>query len=362
MPTVRAAVCHSFKAPLSIEEVELRRPLPGEVEVTLAACAICFSDISFIDGGWGGTLPAVYGHEAAGHVSGVGAGVQGYREGDPVIVTLMRHCGTCPTCATGHPSRCETPYDRNKGPLAMPGGGVLHHGLKAGAFAERVVVSPSQIAPIPAAMPMDAASLLSCGVITGVGAVVNTAKVRPGEIVVVIGAGGVGLNVIQGARISGAARIVAVDLNEGKLAAAKEFGATDGVIGSGDAPWETARAAAGGRKADVVFVSVGAIPAFDAALNYLAPGGRMVMVGMPHSGAFATYEPVSVAGDAQAMIGSVMGDTVLVRDIRWMTDLWAQGRLKLAELISGRWRLDQINEAIADTRGGAARRNVIMFG
>jgi Zn-dependent alcohol dehydrogenase len=361
MSKVRAAVCHQFKAPLSIEEVDLRAPQAGEVEVTLAACAICFSDISYLDGGWGGTLPAVYGHEAAGHVSAVGAGVKGYRAGDPVIVTLIRACGTCPTCATGHPSRCETPYDRNHGPLTMPGGGVLHHGLKTGAFAERVVVDQSQIAPIPADLPMDAASLLSCGVITGVGAVVNTGRVRPGETVVVIGAGGVGLNVVQGARISGAARIIAVDLNEGKLAAAREFGATDGVLASAEAPWQAAHAAAGGRGADAVFVSVGAIPAFDSALNYLAPGGRMVMVGMPHSGAFSRYEPVNVAAAAQSMLGSVMGDTVLARDIRWMTDLWAQGRLKLSELISGRWTLDQINEAIADTRSGAARRNVIVF-
>jgi S-(hydroxymethyl)glutathione dehydrogenase / alcohol dehydrogenase len=361
MPKVRAAVCHAFKAPLTIEEVDLRAPQAGEVEVTLDACAICFSDISFIDGGWGGTLPAVYGHEAAGRISGLGAGVGGYRMGDTVIVTLIRSCGTCPSCGTGHPSRCETPYDRNHGPLSMPGGGILHHGLKTGAFAERVVVHTSQIAPIPADMPMEAASLLSCGVITGVGAVVNTGKVRPGETVVVIGAGGVGLNVIQGARIAGAARIIAVDMTEEKLASAREFGATDGVLATADKPWELAMKAAGGRAADAVFVSVGAIPAFDAAPNYLAGGGRVVMVGMPHSGAFSTYEPVNIAAAGQSMLGSVMGDTVLARDIRWMVDLYRQGRLKLDELVSGRWRLDQINEAIASTRSGTARRNVIVF-
>lgn len=361
MPKVRAAVCHAFKAPLTIEEVDLRAPGSGEVEVTLDACAICFSDISFIDGGWGGTLPAVYGHEAAGRISALGAGVGGYRTGDTVIVTLIRSCGTCPSCGTGHPARCETPYDRDHGPLSMPGGGILHQGLKTGAFAERVVVHTSQIAPIPSDMPMDAAALLSCGVITGVGAVVNTGKVRPGETVVVIGAGGVGLNVIQGARIAGAARIIAVDMTPDKLASAREFGATDGVLATADKPWELAMQAAGGRAADAVFVSVGAVQAFDAAPNYLGGGGRMVMVGMPHTGAMAKYEPGNIAFYAQSMVGSLMGDTVLVRDIRWMTDLWSQGRLKLSELISGRWKLDQINEAIADTRSGAARRNVIMF-
>jgi Zn-dependent alcohol dehydrogenase len=360
MPRIRAAVCHEFGKPLVIEEVELRAPGPGEVEVTLAACAICFSDISYIDGGWGGTLPAVYGHEAAGHVSAVGPGVTGHAEGDPVIVTLLRSCGTCPSCATGHPATCETPYDRDRGPLTTLSGGTLHHGLKTGAFAEKVVVHASQIAPVPAGMPMDSASLLSCGVITGIGAVVNTGQVRPGEVVVVIGAGGVGLNAIQGARIAGASRIVAVDMTEGKLAAAREFGATDGVLATDPRPWSRVREAAG-RLADAVFVTVGAIPAFDSAPRYLAPRGRMVMVGMPHSGAMSTYEPVVIAALAQGMIGSVMGDTVLARDIRWMCDLYAQGRLRLDELISGRWRLEQINEAIADTRSGAARRNVILF-
>jgi Zn-dependent alcohol dehydrogenase len=360
MPKVRAAVCHEFGKPLVIEEVELRAPGPGEVEVRLSACAICFSDISYLDGGWGGTLPAVYGHEASGHVSAVGPGVVGLSPGDPVIATLIRACGSCPQCATGHPTVCETPYDRDHGPLSMPDGSVLHHGLKIGAFAERAVVHTSQVVKIPAGMPMDAASLLSCGVITGVGAVVNTGKVRPGEVVVVIGAGGVGLNAIQGARIAGASRIIAVDMTEAKLAAAREFGATDGLLATEPKPWARVHEIAG-RMADAVFVTVGAIPAFDAAPRYLGAGGRMVMVGMPHSGAMASYEPVIIAYMAQGMLGSVMGDTVLARDIRWMVDLYRQGRLKLDELISGRWRLDQINEAIADTRSGAARRNVIMF-
>lgn len=360
MPKIRAAVCHEFGQALSVEEVELRAPTAGEVEVTLDACAICFSDISFMDGGWGGGLPAVYGHEAAGRISAVGPGVTDYVVGDTVLVTLIRSCGTCPTCATGHPTLCEAPYDRNKGPLTTAQGGVLNHGLSCGAFAEKAVVSASQLARIPADMPMDAACLLSCGVITGVGAVVNTGKVRPGDTVVVIGAGGVGLNAIQGARIAGAARIIAVDLSDEKLTAATEFGATNGVLASDPKPWAKVKRITG-RGADAVFVTVGAIPAYDSATKYLAPGGRMVMVGMPHSGAEARYEPVMVAATGQAMIGSLMGDTVLSRDIHWMVDLYQQGRLKLDELISGRWSLDQINEAIADTRSGAARRNVIVF-
>lgn len=358
MPQIKAAVCHAFGQPLQIETVTLAAPQMGEVEVTLRACAICHSDISYIDGGWGGTLPAVYGHEAAGHISAVGDGVRGVAVGDPVVVTLIRACGTCPSCAGGKPVSCET--DMASGPLTTANGGALHQAMHTGGFAERVVVDQSQVVKLPDGIGMEAASLLACGVITGVGAVVNAAGLRAGQDVVVIGAGGVGLNAIQGARIAGARRIVAVDMSEEKLAIAREFGATDGVLATGEKPWRAAKHAMG-RGADAVFVTVGAVPAYEQALQYLANGGRVIMVGMPHSGAMATYEPVMMAATGQGMVGSKMGDVVISRDIPWMVDLYKQGRLKLDELISGRWTLDQINEAIADTRTGSAKRNVIVF-
>ncbi|MEJ6397065.1 Zn-dependent alcohol dehydrogenase [Yoonia sp. 208BN28-4] len=360
MPTIKAAVCHNFGDPLVIEDVDLRAPIAGEVAVKLKACAICHSDISYADGAWGGSLPAVYGHEAAGHVTAVGDGVQGLAVGDAVVVTLIRACGSCPSCASGKPTICETGYDGDHGPLKTADGGKLHQAMASGAFAEAVVVDQSQIVKLPSDMPLDAASLLACGVITGVGAVVNAANLRAGQDCVVIGAGGVGLNAIQGARIAGARRIIAVDMSEEKLAIAKEFGATDGVLATDDAPWRAAKKAMG-RGADAVFVTVGAIPAFDTAPKYLAYGGKVVMVGMPASGKLSQYEPAMVAAVGQALVGSKMGDTVIKRDIPWMVDLYQQGRLKLDELISGRWSLDQINEAIADTKTGAARRNVIMF-
>ncbi|MCB2128549.1 MAG: Zn-dependent alcohol dehydrogenase [Rhodobacteraceae bacterium] len=357
MTTVRAAVCHEFGTPLTIETVDLRAPGPGEVEVTVAACAVCFSDISFMDGGWGGDLPAVYGHEASGVVSAVGAGSR-YRTGDRVLITLIRSCGTCATCASGRPALCPT-QPANQSPITLNENPVAH-GLDTGAFAERVVVHESQIAPLPDGIPMDSAALISCGVITGMGAAINTARIRPGEIVVVIGAGGVGLNAIQGARLAGAARIFAVDTNPAKLDIAREFGATDGILATSEKPWAEVKRVAG-RGADAVLVTVGAIQAYDTATRYLANGGRMVAVGMPHSGARSQWEPVIFTYTGNAMIGSNMGDTVLARDIPWITDLYLQGRLKLDELISGRWTLDQINEAIANTRSGAARRNVIVF-
>jgi Zn-dependent alcohol dehydrogenase len=360
MTTVKAAVCREFGKPMTIEDITLADPGPGQVEVKIAACAICYSDISYADGGWGGHLPAVYGHEAAGTVTAVGPGVSAYAPGDTVLVTLVRACGACPSCAASHPATCETAWDTLSNPITGADGTRYEQGLRTGAFAEAVVVSTSQIAKIPADLPMDAASILSCGVITGVGAVVNTAGVRPGQSVVVIGAGGVGLNAIQGARIAGARRIVAVDMTPEKLDIAREFGATDGVLASDLKPWSAAKEIIG-RGADAVFITVGNVKVFETAPRYLAPHGKMVMVGMPHSGQMVEYEPVVVAAVAQQMIGSKMGDVVLARDIPWMVDLYSQGRLKLEELISGRWRLDQINEAIADTKTGAARRNVIVF-
>ena len=252
-----------------------------------------------------------------------------------MIATLIRACGTCPSCSNSRPTLCsgaqdtDPPFrDRSGAPLAQP--------LRIGAFAERIIVDRSQIAVVPETLAPEVAALLSCGVITGVGAVVNAAKLRPGEDVVIIGAGGVGLNAIQGARIAGARRIVAVDLSEDKLADARDFGATDAVLASSGKPWkETASLL--GRQADAVIVTVGAIRAYSEAPRYLDRGGRVVAIGMPPSGALAEIEPTILASLGQSIIGSKMGDTVLARDIPWLVDLHAQGRLRLDELVSRTW-------------------------
>ncbi len=361
MQTIRAAVCRAFNEPLVIEDVQLAAPGLGEVEVTLDAVAICHSDISFAEGAWGGHLPAVYGHEAAGVITALGNGVTEFAEGDSVVVTLIRACGSCPNCAGGKPTICETPHDGVKGPLTSADGEPMLQAMACGAFAEKVVVSARQIVKIPEDMGRDVACLLSCGVITGVGSAVNAAGLRAGQDVVVIGAGGVGLNAIQGARIAGARRIVAVDMTEEKLQVAKEFGATDTVLATAPKPWKAARRSLGGRGADAVLVTVGALGAYNEAPRYLGWGGKVIMIGMPHSGGMAEYEPMAASFQGHGFIGSKMGDVVIQRDIPWMIDLYQQGRLKLDELISGRWKLDQINEAIADTKTGAAKRNVILF-
>ncbi|MFW2541083.1 Zn-dependent alcohol dehydrogenase [Primorskyibacter sp. 2E107] len=359
MTTIKAAVCTEFGKPLAIEDLILRAPGVGEVEVTLEAVAICHSDISYAEGAWGGDLPAVYGHEAAGRVTAVGDGVAGFATGDRVVVTLIKSCGTCGNCVTGRPVICESQAG-GASPLSRADGTPVVKSMNCGAFAERVIVDPSQIVKMPDDMPPESIALLACGVITGIGAVINAGRLRPGEDVVVIGAGGVGLNAIQGARIAGARRIVAVDMSAEKLDDAMDFGATHGILATSKSPWKQAFKALG-RGADLVAVTVGAIPAYNDALRYMGWGGRMIMVGMPHSGAMADYEPVVQAFMGQQMIGSKMGDVVIQRDIPWMADLYRQGRLKLDELVSNRWTLDQINAAIADTKSGKARRNVILF-
>ena len=360
MQTIKAAVCHEFGKPLEIEDVLLAPPGMGEVEVEVDAVAICHSDISYADGGFGGPLPAVYGHEAAGRVLTVGAGVQGVAPGDHVCVTLIRACGHCSPCGSGQPTICETPYDGTKGPLKTGDGGTLFQALSCGAFAEKVVVDQSQVVKIPDDIPMEVASVISCGVITGVGAAALAADMRVGQDVVVIGAGGVGLNAIQGARIAGARRIVAVDMLDEKLEVAKEFGATDVVSATEAKPWNAVKKILG-RGADVVLVTVGVAEVYSAAPRYLAAGGKVVMVGMPHGDKVASYSPLIMADAGQGLVGSKMGNVVIKRDIPWIIDLYKQGRLKLDELVSGRWTLEQINDAIADTKTGAARRNVILF-
>ncbi len=361
MQTIKAAVLHEIGQPLVIEDIAIRAPRAGEVEVTIDAVAICQSDISYIDGGFPCALPAVMGHEAAGRVTALGEGVAGLAPGDPVVVTLIRACGTCPSCRAAHPAICETPHAPTDGPISTTAGAALFQGLNCGAFAEKVVVDHSQVVRLPDGIPMDAASLLACGVITGVGSAVNVARIRPGQSVVVIGAGGVGLNAIQGARMAGATRIVAVDRSEAKLDDARAFGATDGVLASGDKPWNEAKRLLGGRGADAVLVTVGLAPVYDSAHRYLAPGGNMVMVGLPHARDKASYSPLGMANAGQSILGSMMGDAVIGRDIPWLVEMYRQGRLMLDELVSGRFRLDQINEAIASTRSGTARRNVIVM-
>jgi S-(hydroxymethyl)glutathione dehydrogenase/alcohol dehydrogenase len=359
---MKAAVCPRFGEPLRIEDVAVDAAGLGEVGVAIAACAICHSDIHFMDGAWGGVLPAVYGHEAAGVVDEVGPGVARLAPGDHVIVTLIRSCGGCFFCSSGEPTLCEADFPRGaEGPLRADDGRAIHQGLKTGAFAERVVVDQSQVVPVPPDMPHDAASLLACGVITGVGAVVNTARVQPLSGVVVIGSGGVGLNAVQGARLCGAQPIIAIDLAPAKLEAALAFGATHAIGPEQGDIQGAVRGLTGGRGADYAFVTAGAKAAIEQGLGLLRRGGTLVVVGMPASGVTVAYEPGGLANDGQRILGSKMGSTRLRVDVPKLVELYRQRRLKLDELISGRYPLAAINEAVAAVRRGEALRNVIVY-
>ncbi|MFQ5636236.1 MAG: zinc-binding dehydrogenase, partial [Gammaproteobacteria bacterium] len=304
---MKAAVCRAFGQPLVIEDVTLAPPRKGEITVRLAACAICHSDIAYADGRWRGPLPAIYGHEASGTVTSTGDGVTEFAPGDRVLATLIWSCGGCPACASGDPTCCHHAWEARPSPLTGGAGETIVRGLNTAAFAEACVVDQSQCIKLPDDIAMDVASLLSCGVITGVGAVTNTAKLRTGSTCAVIGAGGVGLNTIQGARLMGASRIVALDLTQEKLATAREFGATDGIIASApDVPGQV-RALTGGIGVDYVFVAVGAPAAFQSAPDLLAPGGAVVMVGMTGDDDEVPYNPVDLAIVNRSLLGSRMG-------------------------------------------------------
>lgn len=359
---MRAAVCKAFGEPLVIEELELAPPGPGQVAVRIDAVAICHSDIAYASGAWGGPLPSVYGHEAAGTVTEAGPGVTDLVPGTRVLVTLIRSCGVCPSCSSGAPTSCDHAWDPQTSPLRDAAGNAVAQGMSTAAFAEAVVVDRSQLVRLPLDVPAEAACLLACGVLTGVGAVVNVAKMAPGATVAVVGAGGVGLNVIQGAMLAGAGRIIAVDPLPAKREAARRFGATDAVDpDEGAGAVASVRALTHGRGVDHAFVAVGAPAAIEGAAGLLAAGGALVVVGLAPTGSTVRIDPTGLASMNQRVLGARMGQAVLPRDVPWLISAWRAGRLQLEALVTGRFRLEEINEAIAATRAGTALRNVIVF-
>ncbi len=359
---MKAAVCHEFGRPLVIEEVDIDPPESAEVQVRLAACAICHSDIIYADGGWGGPLPAIYGHEAAGVVEATGPGVRRIGVGDHVVVTLIRACGHCFFCQSGAQTVCPTPFARDERPRIRTRDGIpVRQGLRTAAFAEVVVVDESQVAAIPDTVPLDCASLLACGVITGLGAVVNTAKVPPGSSVAVVGTGGVGLNCVQGAVLCGADPIIAVDLSESKREAAMRFGATHAVDAGASDLGAQVKALTSGLGADYVFVAAGNIPAVELGLELMRLAGTTVLVGMPPDGESTEIEVTAFAGGSHHIMGSKMGSTRLQVDIPKLVRHYETGKLKLDELISRQYRLEEINDAIAAVKRNEALRNVIVF-
>jgi S-(hydroxymethyl)glutathione dehydrogenase / alcohol dehydrogenase len=361
---MKAAVLREFGKPLTIEELEMEGPGENEVRVRLAATSICHSDIHTLKGEIiFDPLPLVAGHESAGVVERVGAKVTSVKPGDAVVVSVVKSCGTCHNCMTGLPHLCLSKEPPAPSPLYGEKGERFSRMAGYGGFAEYVQVHESQTAVIPKDMPFDRAALLACGVTTGFLAVTNRARVEPMRSVVVIGTGGVGLNCVQGAAFAGAYPVIAIDLAEKKLEAAKLFGATHTINSRTQDATAVVKELTGGRGADYVFVSVGGAEIMREGFLMSAPRGMTVILGLPPLAtpniSVSVYDIVMMS--ERVITGAFQGSINLRVDIPVMVDLYKAGRLKLDELISGRYPLEKINEAVASAQNGETLKNVIMF-
>jgi len=358
---MKAAICYELGKPLVIEEVEIDPPEKDEVRVRMAATAICHSDIHAIRGDLGDVPPIVAGHESAGYIEEVGANVTSVKVGDPVVVSLLASCGKCSYCLSGMPHLCDAKFLREtKSPVHTKKGQAPQIMAKVGGFAEKVVVHESQVVAIPKDMPLDRASLLACGVITGFGAVVNRAQVKPMSSVVVMGCGGVGLNSVQGAAFAGAYPIIAVDTSDYKLKAAMDFGATH-TVKAGETAVKEIRKLTDGKGADYVFVTVASSGAIGQGISMSGKRGMTVIIGLPSPKDILPVVPLMLVGMEKVITGGKMGSTNLKLEIPKMVALYKAKKLKLDELITNRYPLEKINEAIASVEKGEALRNVIVF-
>lgn len=358
---MKAAVLYAPNQPLVIENVETDEPQANEVLIKTAATGVCHSDLHFMEGKWMYPMPVVLGHESAGVVEKVGPGVTNVKPGDRVVVAFVQSCGSCERCTTGRPALCSEGQSLNRmGRLKLNGQPVFQFAGVSG-FAEYQLVSNKACVHVPDGVPMEVAALVGCSVMTGVGAVTNTVKLQVGQTVAVIGCGGVGLNIIQGARLAGASRIIAVDLMESKLAAAKEFGATDVVdASSGDAVQQVMQMTGGG--VDYAFEAIGLMKTAQQCWEMARRGGQAVVVGMLPLAEQLTLSNagMSFLGE-KGIIGSYYGSTRQTYDMPWLMELYRQKRLKIDELISRTYELGQINEAYEALKGGEVNRSVVTF-
>ncbi|MBT3249016.1 MAG: alcohol dehydrogenase catalytic domain-containing protein [Actinobacteria bacterium] len=356
---ITAAVHWGAGEPAKLEELTLSAPGPEEVRIAVDACAICHSDLMFIDGGWATEFPVVFGHEIAGRVAETGSSVTDLTAGTSVVVSLIATCGQCHACQQGHDVACENPPASSS--LTDANNRTVTKGLNTGGFAEQVVVHRSQVVAVPPEMPATSASLLGCGVLTGVGAARNTANIQPGETVAVVGCGGVGMGVIQGAQLAGASTIVAIDPQADKRSLALTMGATHTADPLNQDPAEAISQVTGGRLADHVLLATAAPAALNSALALLAPMGALTLVGMPADGVTLTIDPSALAGYNQRILGSKMGTARLNRDIPALVADYFAGRLKLDQLVSSTYPLEDLEQALDEVRSGSALRTVIVF-
>lgn len=358
---------YSQSKPVSIETIDLDDPGPGEVLVKMAAAGLCHSDLSVINGDRPRPLPMVIGHEAAGIVEATGPSVEDLKKGDHVVIVFMPSCGHCVPCAEGRPALCEPGIKANTAGTLISGARRMHkngneisHQVGVSAFAEYAVMSRNSLLKIDKSLPLDVAALFGCAVLTGMGAVVNSAQVMPGSTVAVVGLGGVGLSAVLGALASGAARVVAVDLLDRKLELARQLGATDAFkAGKRDAAEEIREATKGGL--DYVIETAGAAAAMDLAYKITRRGGTTVTIGLPPPDATLTVPLVQMVAEERTIKGSYIGSSVPVRDLARYIALYRQGRLPIDRLLTERIKLDDINAGFERLRVGDAVRQVIVF-
>jgi S-(hydroxymethyl)glutathione dehydrogenase/alcohol dehydrogenase len=365
----RAAVAREIGAPLEVLDVDLQSPKAGEVRVRLGASGVCHSDLSVVNGTLLSPLPSVLGHEGAGVVEEVGEGVDELKVGDHVVISWVPQCGDCYFCGHDQPELCEagSAAAMSGGMLDMTsrfsvGGQPLFQMGASGTFSEETVVPAIGAVKIADDIPLTAAALIGCGVLTGFGAAVNTADIRPGDTVAVVGCGGVGLNVIQGARHMGAERVIAVDMNDGKLQTAQKFGATDLVNAADSDPVTRVMELTGQRGADVTFEVIGLQQTIDQAFNMARRGGQAILVGVPKMDVMVNIPAaLGLVLMEKQIRGCWYGSSNVHRDIPALTRLYSEGKLMLDELISAEISLDEVNGALDNMGSGSIARSVIKY-
>jgi len=363
---VRAAVLHAPHTPFSLEDLELAAPRAGEVLVRIAAAGVCHSDWHFVSGDLTTPLPAVLGHEGAGIVEATGPGVTSVKPGDHVVLLWRAGCGRCEYCSIGKPALCSTNRRMrangglNDGTTRLRGAsGEVKHFLGVSCFAERAVVPEMGVLPIGDDVPLDVAAIVGCAVMTGVGAVVNTAAVRPGASVLVVGAGGVGLSAVMGAKLAGADPIIVSDLVPAKLELARELGATHAIDGAGDLLAAVREIT--GEGVDFAFDCIGHAALLGQAVKALRRAGTAVAVGLPRADAEVAVNVVEMITAEKSLKGSIYGSTRHFADIPRLLEHYRRGKLPLDRLLARRYQLAEINEAYRALLAGEFARAVIVF-
>lgn len=359
---MKAAMLRKVGEPLTIEEIAISKPGPREVLIKTAATGVCHSDLHFVKGLYPTPMPIVLGHESAGIVEQVGSQVSYVKPGDHVITCLSVFCGHCEHCLTGNMARCsspETSRGQDEDPRLSINDQPLPQFANLSSFAEQILCHEHALVKIRDDMPLDRAAVIGCAVMTGAGAVFNTAKVEPGSTVAVIGCGGIGLSSINGADIAGAGRIIAIDISDSKLETARKFGATDVINASEVDPVKAVRELTG-RGVHYSFEAIGLKETAEQAFGMITTGGTATIMGMIPVG-----QKIELSGSSFLMEkriqGSSMGSNRFRVDMPRLVDFYLSGKLHLDEMISKRIKLEQVNEAFEDMEAGAVARSVIIF-